>query len=308
MELVDRYIQAVKWSLPKNTQDEIVRELKANLLDEIEANTQGNSADEKTVTRVLERYGHPQKVAQSFAPQYPLVASEDMPLYKKVITHAMVLLFLFAVVMGSNHLIEEQSVNAFAYLYIVIRNFLDIAALILIAVTLAFYFLGKTGKLQKWRYFNWSLKNLPPLNATYIAKSDSVSEITSAAFGLLILWTSLWMSEEAASKLILELAPEMEHWRWIITIVIVMSLITATYRLFKRFWTKVSLGFYIAEYLVYIFGFLYLSTLPTLVIVTHPKAADLEPVIRAIFTYIWFGGAFVLTLICISLIRKWLKL
>ena len=308
MELVDRYIQAVKWSLPKNKQDEIARELKANLLDEIEASTQSKTPDDKTVAKVLESHGHPQKVAQSFSPQYPLVASEDMPLYKKVMTYAMVVLFLFAVVMGGNHLIEEQSVNAFAYLYIVISNFIDTAALVLIAVTLVFYYLGKIGELQKWRYSAWSPEDLPPLHAKRIAKSDSVSEITSSAFGLLILWTSLWMSEEVADKLILGLAPAMEHWRWILTIVAVYSLLSATYRLFKRFWTKTSLGLYIAEYLIYIFGFLYLSTLPQLIIVTNPKASELSPIIKGIFTYGWLGGAAVMALICVSLVRKWLKL
>jgi len=37
MELLDRYILAVKDALPQDKQEEIGRELKANLLDEIDA-------------------------------------------------------------------------------------------------------------------------------------------------------------------------------------------------------------------------------------------------------------------------------
>jgi len=296
--------------LPKAKQDEITRELRANLLDEIDArkNSGDTSVDDQTVSDVLRQHGHPQKVAQQFAPQYPLVASEDMPLYKSVMGYAMIILFLFALIMGGNHLIEEQSVNAFAYLFIVLGNFMENIGFVLIIVTLSFYYAGKTGELNKWRYDKWSPETLPKTNAQRIERSDSISEVTSSVFGLLILWTPLWMSQEVSDKLILAFAPEMLHWRMILTVITGYSLLSALYRLFKKYWTKTSMGIYIVEYFIYIAGFLYLSGLPPLVVVNNPQASELTPIVNIAFNYGWFFGAFVLALITASLIRKWWKL
>lgn len=310
MELVERYLQAVEHYLPTKQKSDITRELRANIMDEIEAkeDQKGKALEMKEVSSLLSQQGHPQKVAQSYSPQSPLVASEDMPLYKSVMIKALILLFAYALLTAGNYLLKEQSVNAFAYLFVVLGSFMENIGLVLIIVTAGFYFAGKSGYLAKWRYPSWSPESLPMVNAQMISKSDSVSEITTNVFWLLMFWTPLWMNAETYEKLILGFAPDMQEWRVILSIVVGYSLLSAVYRLNKAYWTKYSLGIYIVEYLVYIGLMLYLSTLPALIVITNTQAAELSRIIEAIFTHGWLVGAFIFALITASLIRKWCKL
>lgn len=310
MELVERYVQAVKYYLPKGKKSDISRELRANIMDEIEAeqNDKARDLDTREVSSLLSRQGHPQKVAQAYSPMSPLVASEDMPLYRSVMIKALIFLFGYAILTAGNYLFEEQSVNAFAYLFVALGSFLDNIGLVLIVVTASFYFAGKNGYLNKWRYPKWSPESLPKANAQIISKSDSVSDIATSVFALMMFSTPIWMDPISYEKLILGFAPDMQAWRIILSVLVSYSLISAVYRINKRYWTRTSLAVYVAEYLVYIGAMFYLLTQPPLVVVHNPQAAGLNRIIEGLFTYGWLFGVFIFTLITVSLIRKWFKL
>ncbi|MBT1450339.1 hypothetical protein KJ365_05550 [Glaciecola sp. XM2] len=310
MDMINRYLKAVERELPEDKKVDIIRELRANLLDEIEAKTSGNpsQADNKTVAKILIENGHPQTTALQYAPLSPLVASDDMPLYKRVISHSAMVLFLFSLLMGSTHLVEQQSINVFSFLYQIVGNFVSLAAPLLIAVTWAFYYLGKHGQLSQWQSKKWSPYELPAEDVEMNSRSDSISEVITNVFGLLIMWTPLWMAPEVANKLILGFSSDMEHWRIILTVVAAISLAGAVYRLFFRYWTKLTLGAYILEYFVYIAGMLYLSTQPQLIVITNSQASDLTPILASILDYAWYIGAIILTLLVIKYIKQWRRL
>lgn len=82
MDMVERYIAAVQRELPEKKRDDIGRELKANILDQIEAlETQQDSVSDAEVAELLKTMGHPREVALQFCPPTPLVTAELMPLY-----------------------------------------------------------------------------------------------------------------------------------------------------------------------------------------------------------------------------------
>lgn len=309
-DLVERYIQAVSRYLPEAQQHEITRELRANIMDEIDAQaTQPDAViNEQQISDVLSRQGHPQQVAQSFVPQYPLIASEDMSLYKTVVSKGALFLFAYAILTAGRYLVSEQSINGFAFLWVALGSFIDNIGLVLIAITTVFYLLGRGGYLQQWRYPNWTPDTLPAVNAQHISTSDSISDMATSVFGLLLLWTPLWMNEASYQSLIIGIAPNMEQWRWILSIIIVFSFIAALYRLTRTYWSKPSMSIYIAEYLVYIGIMLTLWQSPALVIVTNPQANELIPIITQIFTHGWLVGALILSIITLGLLRQWRKL
>ena len=310
MELVERYVQAVEYYLPEGKKSDISRELRANIMDEIEAeqNDKARDLDTSEVSSLLTRQGHPQKVAQAYSPMSPLVASEDMLLYRSVMIKALIFLFAYAILTAGSYLLKEQSVNAFAYLFVALNSFIDNIGWVLIVVTASFYFAGKSGYLNKWRYPKWSPDSLPKANALIISTSDSVSEIATSVFALMMFWTPIWMDPISYDKLILGFAPDMQQWRVLLSVLVAYSLLSAVYRINKRYWTKTSLAAYIAEYLVYIGVMLYLWTQPALVVVHNPQASDLNRIIEGLFTNGWLFAAFIFTLITISLVRKWFKL
>lgn len=83
MDLVKRYIAAVQRELPDTKRDEIGRELKANIMDQLDALAEKQGAlTDADIAEVLKRMGRPRTVAQQFAPPQPLISLEYMPLYQ----------------------------------------------------------------------------------------------------------------------------------------------------------------------------------------------------------------------------------
>jgi len=83
MELLDRYLQAVKKHLPWQRQDDIIAELKANLESQLEDKegelgrplTQGEAED------WLKQLGPPIQVAARYQPQRYLIGPAIFPIY-----------------------------------------------------------------------------------------------------------------------------------------------------------------------------------------------------------------------------------
>lgn len=77
MELVERYLQAVKFWLPKSQKDDIIAELSEDIYTQIEEQKL-NSAEVKAL---LKRRGNPMLVANRYQPQRYLIGPTLFPLY-----------------------------------------------------------------------------------------------------------------------------------------------------------------------------------------------------------------------------------
>jgi hypothetical protein len=83
MELMDRYLQAVRFFLPRNQQDDIVRELTANLLAQMEEREEGlgRPLTEDEQAAIIQRHGHPMVVAGRYLSHQHLIGPLFLPLY-----------------------------------------------------------------------------------------------------------------------------------------------------------------------------------------------------------------------------------
>ncbi len=83
MTLVERYLRAVRFFLPRRQQDDIVRELSENLASEIEERSEmlGRELSEKELADILRRHGHPIVVAARYAPRQQLIGPVMFPIY-----------------------------------------------------------------------------------------------------------------------------------------------------------------------------------------------------------------------------------
>ena len=83
MELVDRYLQAVRTYLPKSQQDDIVRELSENLRSHMEDQEESLSRplNEPEVAEILKKHGHPLVVAMRYRQTRHLIGSTLFPVY-----------------------------------------------------------------------------------------------------------------------------------------------------------------------------------------------------------------------------------
>jgi hypothetical protein len=103
MELLDRYLQAVRKYLPARRQDDIIAELRANMESQIEDTeselnrplTQGEFDD------LLRRIGHPMLVASRYQPQQYLIGPTLFPMYLYVLRLALLWVFVICMILAA---------------------------------------------------------------------------------------------------------------------------------------------------------------------------------------------------------------
>jgi hypothetical protein len=95
MELIDRYLQAVKLWLPTRQKQDIVAELRDDLQSQVEEREAelGRPLAETELADLLERCGKPMAVAGRYLPQKPLIGPALYPVYLMALKVA-VLLYL----------------------------------------------------------------------------------------------------------------------------------------------------------------------------------------------------------------------
>ena len=83
MDMLDRYLQAVKFFLPGKQQDDIVRELSENLIARMEDREEelGRPLDEAEQAGILREHGHPMLVAGRYRTRQHLIGPTFFPLY-----------------------------------------------------------------------------------------------------------------------------------------------------------------------------------------------------------------------------------
>jgi hypothetical protein len=134
MQLVDRYLQAVKPPLPKAQQADILQELQANILSEMDDREAelGRPLTEDEQIAILERQGSPTLVAsryrqdqRSFTFGHVIIGPAIFPIYVRILLlNACITLFLAPFV----HLLVEGKVNLPTLLFPLVLQFTVITA------------------------------------------------------------------------------------------------------------------------------------------------------------------------------------
>ena len=100
MDLIERYLQAVKFWLPKNQQDDITAELSEDLRAQIEERESklGRKLNEMEVESLLRQRGSPIMVANGYLPQRQLIGPLLFPIYTFVLKVVTLCILIPAVV------------------------------------------------------------------------------------------------------------------------------------------------------------------------------------------------------------------
>ena len=268
MEFIERYLDAIAVELPQEKQQDIIREIRANLLDVVDAarEEQGRELTDAELGQIIQQQGHPVDVAQRYAPDLPLVASEDMPLYRSVLWHSAAVVGVLVLLKGLTGLIHADSLNVLRLLISMAYNFLDQFATVLLLVTAIFYGAAHAGWTKVWRQRRWQATDLPKHPRARIRLSDCITDLTSSAFLLLLLWTPLWMSEAAQANLPVQFSADSEVWRYVLTVLAIGSLLFSGYRLTQMSWQRWAKYGYALEHLLFAIVFGLMSQQETLLV------------------------------------------
>jgi hypothetical protein len=189
MELLDSYLQAVKFWLPKAQQDDIIKELSDNILSQMEDKESelGHPLNEGEQSAILKQHGHPMLAASRYWPRQYLIGPVLFPIYWFVLRIAVALavaisfLSCLSVLAGANpaHEIEQ-----------VLLRIPGVALTTFAWITAVFAALDY-GQSKLKRLDKWDPASLPRIDKQTPPKTQAkpVGELIASA--VFVLWWSL---------------------------------------------------------------------------------------------------------------------
>jgi hypothetical protein len=195
MELLDRYLQAVRFWLPRSQQDDIIAELGDDLRSHIEEReaSLGRSLNEDELVAFLQQAGHPMRVAGKYLPQQSLIGPTLFPLYKfvlKSVTFGYLAPWILVWVGMMVFIPSYRASHSGMALLGTWASFWSLALMLIGAITAVFAVLERVQARLVWLN-TWDPRKLPRV----ARRKDRVSRV-EAVFGLAfsILFIAWWLS------------------------------------------------------------------------------------------------------------------
>jgi hypothetical protein len=172
MSLVSRYVANVQRFLPPGMRDDVGQELQSLLEDRIEAEAErvGHPLAEAEIAAILREHGHPRRVAGSYLPAPGLASSGAFALYKRTLGRIVTIWFLVTIAVGLYEIYRDNGSSALDGLMGFWHGVYDLMALLLIAVTLVFHFIGDALD-RSGRAWRWDPARLPQPQGTWLPVS-----------------------------------------------------------------------------------------------------------------------------------------
>jgi hypothetical protein len=237
MELLDRYLQAVQFWLPKEQKQDIIAELSEDLRSQIEEKEAelGRKLAESELEAILQRCGSPLAVASRYLPRRYLIGPTLFPLYRFVLG----ILLLGVVVPRSVAWIAFQILDPADQSYLNMGNMLDTVIYFAFFTTLAFAIIQWTGvQLHVLNY--WNPRKLPPAkNPNRIPLFNSSFETGAAVIFNTWFIQVLWprpVIEIFTAKIML--APLWQVFFWAFVLLNSLNLALSAANLFRPYWSQ----------------------------------------------------------------------
>lgn len=188
MDLLARYLQAVKFFLPQKQQDDIVRELSENLISQMEDRQEelGRPLTEADEADILRRHGHPMVVAGRYGSRQQLIGPVFFPMYiftlKMGLAAALLVTTVLAVVNG---ILENDPVRSG------VQAMLDYpwrALMVFAFTTLGFAGLDLAQQTLKLKY-EWDPRQLPKV----VHHEYRISRLRSLCELVLVAGCFVWL-------------------------------------------------------------------------------------------------------------------
>ena len=168
MDLLERYLQAVGQYLPEATKDDTLAELRANLLEQMDARSEelDRPLESGDVAAILRSHGKPEAVALRYLPQRSLIGPTVFPFYMFTQRKALPLVVLvYTIAQGANLFFTRTDPNLAGRIVTAALKLFPVLLVFAAMVTLTFvvveYIISKGGLKDTLR--QWDPAELPPL-------------------------------------------------------------------------------------------------------------------------------------------------
>ena len=242
MDLLERYLAAVQQELPADKQQDVTRELKANILDQVDALREQTPehADEQHLHNVLLELGPPKKMAHQFHPPQPLIRAELIPLFRFTLFMVLGIIFLINVVQSTLLWLGHDQMGLLSLLKHMGSGFIGDATLAFTGITIGFWSMSQDQKNRCQQVTNWDPSKLPQLSRhkwQRIELSDIFTDLATYLFLLILIWYPAWGEVQSSLSLT-------EQSRFILQVfspVLLLGIANNLWQLSQRNWTPALL-------------------------------------------------------------------
>jgi len=192
MDMLERYLQAVGQFLPVATRGDTIAELRANLLDQMDARAEelGRSLNELDMAEALKAHGKPELVALRYLPQRSLIGPTVFPFYLFTLKRVTPLVVLGSAIargvlfVSSRHESIAQALVDFAFG--LIPSLLITAAIITVIFALIEREVSCGHVLARWN--QWDPMKLPPVKSHEPGAKSKSMPMRVMELGVHCLW------------------------------------------------------------------------------------------------------------------------
>ena len=241
MELLDRYLHAIEFWLPKRQRQDIIAELSEDLRSQIdEKETElGRKLQDAEVEAILKRCGSPLSVALRYLPQQYLIGPTLFPIYRFVL----IVLVLGCVIPRSliwlGFLIADPAHRGYLHM----ENLWVTVLYFAFFTTLAFAIIERSGvKLQGLD--TWNPRKLPPVrDPNRIPRSGPLFEIAAAVI-VNVWFVSIFWPRPVFDLYGAQITPA-AIWQvffWSFLVLAAANVVIAGVNLFRPYWTPRRAG------------------------------------------------------------------
>jgi len=247
MELLDRYLQAVGFWLPKGQQRDIIAELSEDLHSQIEEkeNALGRPLNETEIEDILKQRGRPVLVANRYLPQRSLIGPVLFPIYwfvlKVVAAFYLVpwiLVWIGLMTFSSSYRAQHTGAGWLGAIGGAWSAWWFTAFFALGTVTLVFVALEQVQAKSRFLE-NWNPRKLPPArNPNLISRAGSVVEVVAnVVFGIwwVDVMSTLVILDRPEIKIVL--APVWRYFFWAFLVLALINAVLAGVNLARPYWT-----------------------------------------------------------------------
>jgi len=246
MELIDRYLQAVKFWLPKKQKQDIIAELSEDLRSQVEDRESelGRKLSESEVADLLKQRGRPVLVGNQFRPQQQLIGPTLFPIYLFVLQVVAafyllpwILAWIGVAIFHPAHP-GQSLITTIASFW---TSFWPMAFFLVGSITTVFAILERVQAKSKFME-EWDPRKLPPVrDPNRIAISASITELIANM--VFCTWWAFWVGRLWYPTLIhfagvtITLAPTWRYFFWGFLLLGVGNTIISAVNLFRPYWT-----------------------------------------------------------------------
>ena len=255
MELLDRYLQAVKFWLPKEQKQDIIAELSEDIRSQIEEKEieLGRKLNTAEVAGILRQVGRPVIVANRYSPQQYLIGPLLFPVYRFVLKLVAVFYLVPWVLVWIGFMSFDAGyrtkhsggslIGALASLWgpLWLTAFFAFGA-----VTIVFVVLERAQAKSRFME-EWDPLKLPPVrDPNRISRASSIFEMVANAV-FCVWWLQLRSPIVLGQSVVITLAPVWQYFFWGFLSLALVNIATSGVNLIRPYWTRARAGVRLAN-------------------------------------------------------------